>query len=101
VQLRKPTTKAVILARGLGTRMRREDARIGLSESQASAADSGLKGMIPIARPFLDYVISALADAGITDVCLISGGRGFSGVLRHASGSGRDAAVVSDCTFPP
>jgi len=69
----KPTTKAVILARGLGTRMRREDASAGLSESQASAADSGLKGMIPIARPFLDYVISALADARITDVCLILG----------------------------
>jgi glucose-1-phosphate thymidylyltransferase len=29
--------------------------------------------MIPIARPFLDYVISALADAGITDVCLVIG----------------------------
>ena len=43
------------------------------SASQASAADSGLKGTIPIARPFLDYVISALADAGITDVCLILG----------------------------
>jgi len=73
VQLPNPTTKAVILARGLGTRMRREDAGAGLSESQASAADSGLKGMIPIARPFLDYVISALADAGITDVCLTLG----------------------------
>ena len=71
--LSEPTTKAVILARGLGTRMRREDPRAGLSESQSSAADSGVKGMIPIGRPFLDYVISALADAGITDVCLVIG----------------------------
>jgi glucose-1-phosphate thymidylyltransferase len=27
--------------------------------------------MMPIGRPFLDYVISALADAGFTDVCLV------------------------------
>jgi glucose-1-phosphate thymidylyltransferase len=29
--------------------------------------------MIPIGRPFLDYVISALADGGITDVVLVIG----------------------------
>jgi glucose-1-phosphate thymidylyltransferase len=29
--------------------------------------------MIPIGRPFLDYTISGLADAGITDVCLVIG----------------------------
>lgn len=29
--------------------------------------------MIPIGRPFLDFVISALADAGISDVCLVIG----------------------------
>ena len=57
-----PTTKAVILARGLGTRMRRADAAAALDDTQSSAADSGLKGMIPIGRPFLDYVISALAE---------------------------------------
>ncbi len=67
------TTKAVILARGLGSRMRKQDARAGLSDSQATAAESGVKGMIPIGRPFLDYIISALADAGITDVCLVIG----------------------------
>lgn len=67
------TTKAVILARGLGTRMRRPHPGAALDTSQRLAADSGLKGMIPIVRPFLDYVISALADAGIGDVCLIIG----------------------------
>lgn len=67
------TTKAVILARGLGTRMRRADGRAAVDADQASAADAGLKGMIPIGRPFLDYVISALADAGILDVCLVIG----------------------------
>lgn len=45
----------------------------GLTSEQASAADSGVKGMIPIGRPFLDYLISALADAGILDVCLVIG----------------------------
>jgi glucose-1-phosphate thymidylyltransferase len=64
-------TKAVILARGLGTRMRREAAGVGLDDSQCRVADTGVKGMIPVGRPFLDYVISALADAGIQEVCLV------------------------------
>ncbi|MBL8959369.1 MAG: NTP transferase domain-containing protein, partial [Gemmatimonadetes bacterium] len=68
-----PTHKAVIMARGLGSRMRRADAAASLDAAQARAADAGMKAMIPIDRPFLDYVISALADAGITDVCLIIG----------------------------
>src|ERR1041384_3146564 len=29
--------------------------------------------MMPIKRPFLDYVLTALADAGFTDVCLVIG----------------------------
>lgn len=64
---------AVIMARGLGTRMRRADAAAALDASQAAAAESGVKGMIPIRRPFLEYVISALADAGITEVVLVIG----------------------------
>ncbi|MCC6316807.1 MAG: NTP transferase domain-containing protein [Gemmatimonadaceae bacterium] len=67
------TTKAVILARGLGSRMRRGDTAATLSDAQSAAADSGVKGMIPIDRPFLDYVISALADAGLSEVCLVIG----------------------------
>ncbi len=66
-------TRAVILARGLGTRMRRDDDAATLDAGQAEAARRGMKGMIPIDRPFLDYVISALADAGIRDVCLVIG----------------------------
>lgn len=68
-----PTTRAVILARGLGTRMRATDADATLDAGQAKAADTGVKGMIPIGRPFLDFVISALADAGIREVCLVIG----------------------------
>ncbi|MEQ1690003.1 MAG: sugar phosphate nucleotidyltransferase [Gemmatimonas sp.] len=72
---------AAILARGLGTRMRRADADARLAHSQAAAADIGMKGMIPIgddsgegqARPFLDYVLSELADAGVTEIVLVLG----------------------------
>lgn len=67
------TRRAAILARGLGKRMRRADASVELDASQAHAADAGVKGMIPIGRPFLDFVISGLADAGVTDVCLVIG----------------------------
>jgi dTDP-glucose pyrophosphorylase len=65
--------KAVILARGLGTRMRRTDAAAQMDASQSAMADSGLKGMISVGRPFLDYVLSALADAGFMEACLVIG----------------------------
>lgn len=65
--------KAVIPARGLGTRMRKQDGAAHLTGAQAAAADSGIKAMIPIKRPFLDYVLSGLADAGYRNVCLIIG----------------------------
>ena len=44
-----------------------------LSAAQSAAAAAGAKGMLPVGsgRPFLDYVLSALADAGCRDVCLI------------------------------
>ncbi len=67
-------TKAVILARGLGNRMRRADASALVTLEQSAAAESGAKGMMPIGpRPFLDYVLSGLADAAFSDVCLVLG----------------------------
>jgi len=65
--------KAVILARGLGKRMRSEDPSVQLEADQMQTADAGMKAMIPIGRPFLDFVLSALADAGFSQVCLIIG----------------------------
>src|SRR2546422_8404795 len=62
-----PATKAVILARGLGTRMRRSDPTAVLDARQAAVAETGVKAMIPVGRPFLDYSLSALADAGYRD----------------------------------
>lgn len=70
---RTPITRAIVLARGLGTRMRRADADAALDPEQAAVADTGLKAMIPVGRPFLDFVLSGLADAGFTDVCLVIG----------------------------
>ncbi|MDF1487073.1 nucleotidyltransferase family protein [Tessaracoccus caeni] len=65
--------KAVILARGLGSRMRKDAEGVSLSSEQQAAADAGVKAMISIGRPFLDHVISALADAGFVEICLVIG----------------------------
>ena len=67
------TFRAVILARGLGTRMRQAEGGATLAGEQAVAADAGLKAMIPIGRPFIDYILGALADAGCNDACLVIG----------------------------
>ena len=68
-------TKAVILARGLGTRMRAVDENSKLDSTQAEIAELGIKALIPIVgnRTFLDFVTDNLRDAGFTDICLIIG----------------------------
>jgi dTDP-glucose pyrophosphorylase len=74
MQTRGGLAKAVILARGLGTRMRREDVATPVTAEQSAVATAGLKAMMPIgSRPFLDYLLSALADAGFRDLCLVVG----------------------------
>ena len=65
--------KAIILARGLGKRMRSQDPSVHLANDQVLAADSGMKAMIPVGRPFLDFVLSGLADAGFRQICLVVG----------------------------
>ena len=67
------TFKAVILARGVGKRMRAALVGSALTPEQEKIAERGIKAMIPIGRPFLDYSISALADAGCTEICLVIG----------------------------
>jgi dTDP-glucose pyrophosphorylase len=68
-------TTAVVLAAGLGRRMRRDSAASGIDAAQAAAAERGMKAMIPDARgrPFLDHVLSSLADGGVSDVGLVIG----------------------------
>jgi glucose-1-phosphate thymidylyltransferase len=68
------TARAIVLARGLGMRMRAPDAAAALTPEQQRMADTGLKAMIPLnGWPFLDYILSSLADAGIRDVALVVG----------------------------
>jgi dTDP-glucose pyrophosphorylase len=67
------TDKVVILARGLGTRIKKSDDAAALDARQAAVAETGVKAMIPIDRPFLDYVLHAVADAGFKRACLIIG----------------------------
>src|SRR6185437_2719499 len=64
--------KAVVLAAGRGTRMQ-APAGATLTSDQAAAADAGAKPLIPVGsdRPFLDYSLSALADAGFSRICLV------------------------------
>jgi glucose-1-phosphate thymidylyltransferase len=70
-----PAVRAVILAGGRGSRMQRPDPGAPLDAAQAAAAGGGIKGMIPDARgrPLLDHILAGLADAGVTDVCLVVG----------------------------
>ncbi|HEY7114572.1 MAG TPA: nucleotidyltransferase family protein [Thermoanaerobaculia bacterium] len=91
--------KAVILARGLGSRMRREDGA-ALDPAQASVADTGVKAMIPIGRPFLDYVLSGLADAGLESVALVIGPE--HGVVRdYYAGAGRPRRIAVSFAIQP
>jgi dTDP-glucose pyrophosphorylase len=95
--------RAVILARGLGTRMRQATDGADLRDpDQARAAETGAKAMMPIAvahpggvegagagsRPFLDYILSALADARYTDVCLVVA-PDHEAMARHYGGPGK------------
>jgi dTDP-glucose pyrophosphorylase len=65
--------KVVVLARGVGTRMRKGEQGASLTQSQSAIADTGVKAMMPIERPFLDYVLGEIADAGYKRVCLVIG----------------------------
>ena len=55
--------------------MREPDEGSRLTEAQRAAASAGHKGLMPVGagveRPFLDFVLSALADATCLDVCLV------------------------------
>ncbi len=74
--------KAVVLAAGRGTRMRCAVSGLNLTDAQRQAAAAGGKAMMPFDQPFLDYVLTALADAGFTQVCLVVG-RQATEMRRH------------------
>lgn len=68
--------------------MRAPDSSAQLDSGASAIADTGLKAMIPIGRPFLDYLLSALADAGFTDICLVIGPE-HGAVREHYVGEGK------------
>jgi glucose-1-phosphate thymidylyltransferase len=69
------TEKAVILARGLGTRMRAEIEAAKLNAKQAAIASKGFKTLIPIVgdKSLLDFILESLSSAGIRKICLVVG----------------------------
>jgi glucose-1-phosphate thymidylyltransferase len=76
--------------------------KAALTQDQAAAAASGLKGMMPIpgsgrrARPFLDYVLSELADAGFRRVALVVAPEGEAPdpLRRYYRGEGRPVRLA-------
>ena len=92
--------KAVLLARGLGSRMKQE-VDVTLSPDQVAAAAAGAKGMMPIgSRPFLDYVLGALADAGCTKVCLVVA-PDHAAIREYYEGHGRPSRLAIDYAVQP
>lgn len=73
--LHKETKKAVILARGLGTRMRAAGSDAELDDAQLAVAEKGLKALMPVAdgKNLLDFIIARLADAGFGQICMVIG----------------------------
>ncbi len=76
--------------------MRQEAPGARLDPAQAAAADGGLKAFIPIGRPFLDYILSALADAGLTRVCVVIGPE-HDVVRRYYAGEVALTRISVDC----
>jgi glucose-1-phosphate thymidylyltransferase len=68
-------SKAVILARGLGTRVQKRVGDVSLDDGTEALADRGWKAVILIGgkRPFLDYSIDILRRVGLKEVCLVVG----------------------------
>lgn len=71
--MKQPVGVAVLLARGIGTRMRHPDPAARLTPAQQAAAETGLKCMVPDSqgRPFLDHILAALAEAGLHRVIMV------------------------------
>ncbi len=67
--------KAVILARGLGTRMKADQKDAALSPSQDKIAGLGLKTFVPIVgeKTLLDFIFENLTKAGFRRFCLVIG----------------------------
>jgi dTDP-glucose pyrophosphorylase len=66
--------RALILARGSGTRMSAPHAGATLNAEQLAAAARGQKAFMPVAgRPFVHHLRERLHNAGIDDICVVVG----------------------------
>lgn len=101
--------KAVLLARGVGSRMKQDGDSAALTAGQRAAAATGAKGMMPIVssttpgagtRPFLDYVLSALADAGCSSVCMVVAPE-HSAISDYYAGPGRPSRLTIEYAVQP
>jgi dTDP-glucose pyrophosphorylase len=68
-------TKAVILARGLGTRLRDASTASDLSPDQQAVANLGIKALMPVGkgRVLLDLILENLTNAGFSEIRLVIG----------------------------
>lgn len=71
----KPPSKAIVLARGLGTRMRADQVEAELSEEQSRIAAQGIKALMPVLgeMTMLEVIVHRLYDSGFNEVCLVIG----------------------------
>lgn len=71
----KPPFKAVILARGLGKRMRTDDGASSLSADQQQVAELGIKALMPVSggKTMLELITATLYEAGFDEICLVIG----------------------------
>jgi dTDP-glucose pyrophosphorylase len=91
------TRKAVILARGLGTRMQRESDGVDLGSGRAEIANRGLKALMPLnGRPFLDYVVDSLVRAELRSICFVVA-PDADDMRRHAERIARAAGIRVEC----
>lgn len=64
--------RALVLARGAGTRMQALDGDAVLTEVQRAAARKGQKAFMPVGgRPLVEHLRDRLREAGIHDICLV------------------------------
>lgn len=87
--------KAVVLARGLGTRLRAASVDSKLSPEQERIANAGIKALMPVGkgRVMLDLIVDSLCRAGFSQICLVIGPE--HGLIReHCYLNGIDAAFA-------
>jgi len=67
--------QAVILARGLGRRMRARTSGLVLTAGQRRIAESGIKVLMPVVddKTMLELIVENLSAAGFDEICLVIG----------------------------